>query len=208
MIWEPSQRQALLHEWLHRLYVSSQEQISVSKFSLLGSLVFLAIFLCLFCIFFTLHTSSYLEPRNTWNFLTPPITMVLRGRAAQASFSKGLGLVNIRSLHCFKVINQRSTGPESEPWALVLTIHLSHHEAPGSSFPSLAAIGSSVEEAAHLREWHLVLFPFLIVWGFQCESYDYIAKYRDEASAAYMLCILTVIVRMLCYSAVINAGCS
>lgn len=54
--------------------------------------------------------------------------MVSRGRAAQASFSQGLDLLNIRYLHWFKVLMPKKHRAGVRDLALVLTVHLSHHE--------------------------------------------------------------------------------
>lgn len=86
--------------------------------------------------------------------------MVSRGRAAQASFSKGLDLLNIRYLHWFKVLTPKKHRAETRALALVLPVHLSRHELQEVLFFSWAAIGSFVQGAVEVCEWHLALFLF------------------------------------------------
>lgn len=86
--------------------------------------------------------------------------MVSSGRAAQASFSKGLDLLNIGYLHWFKVLAPKKHRAGARDLALVLTVHLSHHELREVLFFSWAAIGSSVQGAVEVSEWHPLLFLF------------------------------------------------
>lgn len=120
------------------------------------------------CMYVCLESSafyipaSYPEPRNTPNFLTPPAPMVSRG-SAQASFSKGPDLLNIRSLHWFKVLMSKKLRAGVRNLALVIPVNLPRHEPQEVLFFSWAAIGSSVQGAVEVSECHPVLFPFLIV---------------------------------------------
>lgn len=78
--------------------------------------------------------------------------MVSRSRAAQASFSKGPDLLNIGSLHWFKVLMPKKHRAGVRDLALVISVNLPHHGPQEVLFFPWAAIASSAQGAVEVSE--------------------------------------------------------